>query len=184
VKTMFLIDTNVMIAASAFIPETSAWTNDAMPQEENLRERIYIWLTEFAYSTDLIILDEVGMIEDEYNRNLTYSQKQQDYGLQVLQRKRDKKQIGLVIVDISDESSGDDVIAHLDEPLKTIVHDSDDRKWVAAAISAQILFGSNPPIVYGAETDWFFIEAELRAHGLDFIRLLPDEWYNRRRHRI
>jgi len=57
------------------------------------------------------------------------------------------------------------------------VRDREDRKWVACALAAGVLQGAMPPIVYGAESDWYAAEAQLTAIGLRFVRLLPDEWY-------
>ena len=39
---------------------------------------------------------------------------------------------------------------------------------------SEVLFKVN---LYGAETDWFIAEAQLKGIGLCFQRLLPDNWY-------
>ena len=62
---MFLVDTNVMLAASA-ISELSNVAARAMPREIELRELVYEWLVSFELSDDSIVLDDVGLVRDEY----------------------------------------------------------------------------------------------------------------------
>jgi len=105
----------------------------------------------------------------------------QEYGLQVLQSKYDRGLVQFVPVDVQ-EGNGER-IAILPNILTAIVTDREDRKWVAAAQSAQILLVASCPIVYGAESDWYKIEYDLIPHEIVFNRLLPDEWYEKRLNR-
>lgn len=171
---MYLVDTNVMLAASA-VSELSNQAVRAMPQEIELREMIYQWLADFDQSDRRIVLDDIGLVRDEYDRNMPFNQREQEYGMQVLQSKLDRNLADYVPID-SLEANGEH-IAVLDPAHEALVTDREDRKWVACALAAQILLNQVPPIVYGAETDWFIAEAELRGIGLYFQRLLPDEWY-------
>jgi len=57
---MFLIDTNVMLAASA-ISELSNVATRAMPREIELRESVYEWLVQFDQSDDHMVLDDAGL---------------------------------------------------------------------------------------------------------------------------
>ena len=171
---MYLVDTNVMLAASAVF-ELSNLAVRAMPQEIDLREVIYEWLADFDQSDRRIVLDEAGLVRDEYERNMPFNLREQEYGMQVLQHKLDRNLADYVPID-SLEANGEH-IAVLDPAHEELVTDREDRKWVACALAAQILFGQVPPIVYGAETDWFIAEAQLRGIGLCFQRLLPDDWY-------
>ncbi|XEI32421.1 hypothetical protein NMD14_17060 [Aeromonas veronii] len=171
---MYLVDTNVMLAASA-VSELSDQAVRAMPREIELREMIYDWLSEFDQSEQHIVLDEEGLVRDEYERNMPFNLREQEYGMQVLQYKLDRNQAVYVPID-SIEANGEH-IAVLDPAHEELVTDREDRKWVACALAAQILFDQVPPIVYGAETDWFIAEEQLRGIGLYFQRLLPDEWY-------
>lgn len=98
--------------------------------------------------------------------------------MKVLQYKLDRNLAEYVPID-SLEANGEH-IALLDPAHEELVTDREDRKWVACALAAQILFGQVPPIVYGAETDWFIAEVQLRGIGLCFQRLLPDDWYTSR----
>ena len=171
---MYLVDTNVMLAASA-VSELSNLAVRAMPQEIELRELIYEWLADFDQSDRRIVLDEEGLVRDEYERNMPFNLREQEYGMQVLQYKLDRNLADYVPID-SLEANGEH-IAVLDPAHETLVTDREDRKWVACALAAQILFNHVPPIVYGAETDWFIAEEQLGGIGLLFQRLLPDNWY-------
>ena len=171
---MVLIDTNVMMAASA-VRELSNVAMRAMPREVERREQVFEWLAAFDHSDKRIVLDDVGLIQDEYNRNLPYNWQEQEYGLQVLQSKIDRTQVEFVPIDTL-EANGEH-IAVLEPQHARLVTDREDRKWVACALAADVLHGVVPPIVYGAESDWYAAEAQLTAIGLCFVRLLPDEWY-------
>lgn len=171
---MYLVDTNVMLAASA-VSELSNQAVRAMPQEIELREMIYEWLADFDQSDRRIVLDEEGLVRAEYERNMPFNLREQEYGIQVLQYKLDRNLADYVPID-SLEANGEH-IAVLDPAHEALVTDREDRKWVACALAAQILFDQMPPIVYGAETDWFIAEAQLKGIGLCFQRLLPDNWY-------
>jgi hypothetical protein len=174
---MFLVDTNVMLAASA-ISELSNVAARAMPREIELRELVYEWLVEFDQSDDRMVLDDVGLVRDEYERNLPHNWREQEYGLRVLQSKIDRMQVDDVPIE-SLEANGEH-IAVLDPAHEAVVTDREDRKWVACALSAKILFDESPPIVYGAETDWHIARAQLEAIGISFRPLLPIEWYTAR----
>ena len=171
---MYLVDTNVMLAASA-VSELSNQAVRAMPQEIELREMIYEWLADFDQSDRRIVLDEEGLVRDEYERNMPFNLREQEYGMQVLQSKLDRNLADYVPID-SLEANGEH-IAVLDSAHEALVTDREDRKWVACALAAHILFDQVPPIVYGAETDWFIAEEQLRGIGLCFQKLLPDDWY-------
>jgi len=174
---MYLVDTNVMLAASA-VSELSNQAVRAMPQEIELREMIYEWLADFDQSDRRIVLDEEGLVREEYEENMPFNLREQEYGMQVLQYKLDRNLADYVPID-SLEANGEH-IAVLDPAHEALVTDRADRKWVACALAAQILFDQVPPIVYGAETDWFIAEDQLRGIGLCFHRLLPDDWYTSR----
>ena len=174
---MYLVDTNVMLAASA-VQELSNLAIRAMPQEIELREIIYEWLAAFDQSDNRIILDEEGLVRSEYERNMPFNMHGQEYGMQVLQDKLSRCLVEFVPID-SLEANGEH-IAVLDPSHEVLVTDREDRKWVACALAAQVLFEQVPPIVYGAETDWFIAEEQLMDIGLCFHRLLPDAWYNER----
>lgn len=171
---MMLVDTNVMLAASA-VHELSRVAARAMPREDVLREQVFLWLVAFDESANHLVLDDVGLIREEYERNLPYNWQAQEYGLQVLQSKLDRNQVDFVPIQ-SLEANGEH-IAVLEPEHERLVSDREDRKWVACALAANTLHGTVPPIVYAAEYDWYAAERQLQAIGLCFVRLLPDEWY-------
>lgn len=170
----FLVDTNVMLAASAVSGLSSAATR-AMPHEIELREMIYDWLVNFDQSDDRIVLDDAGLVQAEYERNMPYNWREQEYGMQVLQNKIDRMQMDSVPIN-SLEANGEH-IAVLDPTHEEIVTDREDRKWVACALAALELLGESPPIVYGAETDWYIATDRLKAIGVSVRSLLPPIWY-------
>ena len=170
----FLVDTNVMLAASAILEHSSAATR-AMPNEIKLREMIFDWLVNFDQSDDRIVLDGAGLVQAEYERNMPYNWREQEYGMQVLQSKIDRMQVDHVPIS-SLEANGEH-IAVLDPAHEEIVTDREDRKWVACALAALELLGESPPIVYGAETDWYIAADKLKAIGVCVQSLLPTTWY-------
>lgn len=174
---MYLVDTNVMLAASAVFDLLSNLASEAEPEDADLRELVYKWLRNFEMEEQVIVLDEERLIRDEYERNMRFNRRMQDqeYGLQVLQAKLDRGLVEYVPVDAI-EGNGEK-IAILSDELTAIVTDREDRKWVAAARSAFLLFTSHSPIVYAAESDWYGIETDLAPHNIVFERLLPIEWY-------
>lgn len=174
---MYLVDTNVMLAASA-VHELSNQATRAMPKEVELRELIFEWLASFDLSNQRIVLDEEGLVRAEYERNMPFNMHGQEYGMQVLQNKLDKNLAEFVPIE-SLQGNGEH-IAVLAMELEALVTDREDRKWVACALAAEILFGQVPPIVYGAETDWFIAEKQLMGIGICFQRLLPEDWYTSR----
>jgi hypothetical protein len=174
---MYLIDTNVMLAASAVFDTLSNLALRAMPREIELREMVYQWLTEFDKSADQIVMDEEGLIRAEYDRQMPFNTAfhDQEYGLQVLQNKYDRCLDIRVPIDVL--TANGEKIAQLSTDLEAIVTDREDRKWVAASIATNDGHGIFPPIVYAADSDWYEIEKQLLAHGIQLQRLLPDGWY-------
>lgn len=173
----YLVDTNVMLAASAVL-ELSNLAIRAMPEEIELRELVYTWLSKFESSDDCIVLDEEGLVRDEYERNMPYNMRGQEYGLQVLQNKIDRYLADFVPIEVL-EANGER-IAVLTPEFEALVSDREDRKWVACALATSVLHEEIPPIVYAAETDWFIVEKALSALGVSFRRLLPVYWYAER----
>jgi hypothetical protein len=171
---MFLVDTNVMMAASA-VHELSSVATLAMPREIELRELAFRWLADFDCSDQKILLDDEDLIVTEYQNHLPYAYPEQEYGMLMLQSKRDRNLVEFVPID-TDMTTGER-IAVLDPSHVEFVPDRADRKWVACALAARDYLGENPPIVYAAERDWFKAEEDLRKIGIDFVRLLPDDWY-------
>jgi hypothetical protein len=148
--------------------------------EATLRQIVYDELKEFEESDEFMVLDDEGLIRDEYERNMPFNSQMQsqEYGLLVLQKKLDLNHVNWVTIDVR-EGNGERIGVISDE-MALIIKDREDHKWIASAHSHNVLYGGFPPIVYGAESDWFMIEAQLGEHGFAFKRLLPKEWYQSR----
>lgn len=163
-KVRYVVDTNVLIAASA-IDATSAIARDATPSDPNLREKIRQWLSEFEASDSRLVLDGEGGIEKEYGHKLGFN----DYGRQVVMHKWDRCAVDQVSVEY--DKDGDGI---LEEPLQTVVHDRADRKMVAAALDAQIMHGECT-IAFAGDTDWHGWAPDLKKAGLNLEPIIP-EW--------
>jgi len=173
---MYLIDTNVMLAASAAFAG-GGHAERAMPKDSAQRQAIFDWLRGFeGADDDSLVLDEGLLIQEEYEQNMP-GWPAQWYGMQVLQWKMDHGLVAWVPIDVS-RATGEPV-AVLEPPYEAAVRDPADRKWVACALSAATLYESVPPIVYAAESDWYKAEPELLPLGIRVKRLLPDAWYTR-----
>lgn len=177
--TFYLVDTNVLLAASASHDSFSDVNDRAMPHEAGLREHVHAWLAAFDASDDGLILDEASLIMEEYERNLPFSQSlhHPEYGLEVVQRKCARGLVRYVPLKVV-EANGERV-AELPEELANIVTDREDRKWIAAARAAHKYLGLKAPIVYAAESDWLRVEETLKPYGIVFCRLLPRDWYKK-----
>jgi hypothetical protein len=170
-----LIDTNVLIAASASNP-LSDLASTASPADPELRKKVLDDLLAFADSGDQIVLDLEGHIRSEYGNKMGYSTalRDQHYGIQLLQELDQTSRINYVTIEYDEFEGG----ASIEPELHPIVSDKADRKWIASAVSHRELYdGVVPPIVYAAESDWYFIESELGERGFLFERLLPKDWY-------
>lgn len=164
-KSRYVVDTNVLYAASA-VDANSPTAKDATPDDPALRMEVWEWLIEFQSSVSRFVLDGPEMkIEDEYRSNLS----EQDYGLLMLKQKWDDCAVDLVEV-----LYDDDGYAFLDEQLTLIVHDTSDRKLVSAAMVAIDEFGECW-IANSGDTDWYDWEDGLRQVGVEVEQIIP-EW--------
>lgn len=163
-RARFVVDTNVLIAASA-IDADSPIARDATPDDPALRQKVWNWLSDFQQSGSHLVLDGQGGIEAEYAKKLGFN----DFGRQIVKYKWDTCAVDLVSVDY--DQNGDGV---LDEPLRTIIHDRADRKMVAAALDAHAIYGEST-IAFAGDTDWHGWASELQATGLYLEAIIP-EW--------
>lgn len=163
-KVRYVVDTNVLIAASA-VDANSPIAREATPDDPCLRQKVWQWLSEFQYSQSHLVLDGQGGIEHEYGKKLGFN----DFGRQVVMYKWDTCAVDLVSVDY--DQNGDGI---LEEPLQTIVHDRADRKMVAAALDALASYGEST-IAFAGDTDWHAWELPLCAAGLCLEPVIP-EW--------
>ncbi len=171
----YLIDTNVLIAASAAMARRRGVTllphhREVSPPEVALQDQVLHWLEGFAASPAHLVLDVAGAINIEYHHKLDFH----DYGIEVVMAKLYRDEVDRVQVDYDRDGAG-----ILPQPLDEVVHDLADRKMVAAALQALNLPGSSA-IVFAGDTDWHDWEAELTRTGLTLLPLIPD--WSRTRH--
>lgn len=160
----YVVDTNVLIAGSACDPGSTV-AGVATPDDPILREKVRQWLASFESSVSRMVIDGNMRIDREYRNNLG----PMDYGMQVFMHKWSVCQVD--IVDVSYDTNGHAV---LDEYLQAIVHDLEDRKMVAAAVSAIVEHG-NCAISFASDSDWHGWESALVGNGIVLEPIIP-EW--------
>lgn len=160
-----VVDTNVLIVASA-ADDGSPFQPDSTPvQERALREKVLAWLMAFEIdSTRHAVLDWDWHICAEYQNKLT----EQDYGWLALMSKRDKNEV--VWVGLEMDADGHAVLG---ESLSAAVTDLADRKMVAAAL-ASMREGHDCKLTNACDTDWLDCKDQLRSAGLEVEHLLQD----------
>lgn len=168
-KARYVVDTNVLIAASAADPMHPK-DIDATPPEPELRKMVWKWLSAFERSESHLVLDLAGHIYDEYTRKLGFN----DYGIQVVIHKWSTAAVD--DVDVEYDNNGYGV---LPAALATVVHDLADRKIVAAALAAYQLFGEGC-IAFAGDTDWHDWESALAAHQVQLEPII--EAWSRQKH--
>lgn len=171
----YLVDTNVLIAASAAMARRKgmallAHHREVSPADPALQEQVLRWLEGFAASPAHLVLDLAGAINIEYHHKLDFH----DYGIEVVMSKLYRDEVDRVQVDYDRDGAG-----LLPQPLDEVVHDLADRKMVAAALQALALPGSSA-VVFAGDTDWHDWESELTRTGLTLLPLIPD--WSRTRH--
>ena len=163
-KPRYVVDTNVLIAASA-VDANSPLAGEATPSDPELRQKVWSWLDTFRTSNSHMVLDGEGGIEKEYKHKVGFN----DFGRQVVIHKYSTCAVDLV--EVLYDANGDGV---LDEPLQTVVHDRADRKMVAAALDALNSLGGCA-IAFAGESDWHGWEHYLMTAGLELEPIIP-EW--------
>lgn len=163
-----LVDTNVLIVASA-ADDGSPFKPDATPIEErDYREQVFLWLRDFETdSSRHAILDWDWNICSEYCNKLDPDQ---DYGWLAMMAKKDRNEV--VWVGFELDSDGHAV---LPPTLSSAVTDLADRKMIAAILAAQVEHHACR-LVNACDTDWLDCENELVAHGIQAEHLLEHEW--------
>lgn len=167
-KPRYVIDTNVLIAASAADPVNPS-DIDATPRDPALREAVWHWLDAFQASDSRIVLDSEMRIYAEYHRKL----RNDSFGVQVVLDRFSRCAYDLVEVTYDVDGHGE-----LSDELTAVVHDRADRKMVAAAIGALESYGASC-IAFAGDTDWHGWEEALRAAGLDLEPII-ESWSRQR----
>lgn len=164
-----MVDTNVLIAASAADP-VHPKDIDATPPEPALRMQVWNWLTQFEQGDCRLVLDDGEQIFDEYGRKLGFN----DFGIQVVMHKWNTSAVDLVPVDYDPDGAG-----VLPAVLSPVIHDAADKKMVAAALAAHILFGEGC-VAFAGDTDWHDWEADLARHDV-LLEPIIEAW-SRKKH--
>ena len=81
-KPRYVVDTNVLIAASAADPQQLK-DIDATPADPGLRLQVWAWLDRFRSSEARMVLDTDNKIFEEYTNKLGFN----DFGIQVVMHK-------------------------------------------------------------------------------------------------
>ncbi|RDE04459.1 hypothetical protein DVW87_16220 [Sphingomonas aracearum] len=154
-RDRYVVDTNVLIAASAADPVTPA-DIAATPTDPALRLAVWQWLDAFERSESRFVFDTENRIWDEYNNKLGYT----DFGIQVVMSKWSKCAVDSVVVDYDEHGHGE-----LPATLASVIHDLADRKMVAAALVSHTEFGEGC-VAFAGDTDWHDWEENLLAHDI------------------
>lgn len=152
-----VVDTNVLIVASA-ADDGSPFRPDATPVEEaRLRKQVLDWLIEFEKDSDRhAVLDWDWHICGEYLNKLT----EQDYGWLAMMAKKDRNEI--VWVGLTVDQNGHAVLPDTLEPHVT---DLEDRKMVAAVLAAHAETW-DCTLTNACDTDWIDCEKALKKHKI------------------
>lgn len=167
-KARYVVDTNVLIAASAADPVDPS-DIDATPQDPALRMVVWTWLDSFQQSDSRLVLDGEGQIYEEYNHKLGFN----DFGIQVVIHKWSTAAVDNVTVEY-DENGG-----VLPQSLQAVVHDLADRKMVAAALASHVAFGEGC-VAFAGDTDWHDWEVALQTHQILLDPIIED--WSRQKH--
>lgn len=162
-----VVDTNVLIVASA-AHDGSLFRPDATPiQEAELRREVLSWLQEFENdSCRFVVLDWGWHICGEYQNKLDPDQ---DYGWLAIMAKRDRNEV--IWIGIEVDANGH---AKLPTTLRKAVSDKEDRKMVAAVLAA-MTDGHSCSLVNACDTDWLDCEQALIDAGVDTHHVL-ERW--------
>jgi len=154
-RARYVVDTNVLIAASAADP-LHPKDIDATPADPDLRQQVWVWLDNFQQSDSRLVLDEDLEIWNEYNNKLGFN----DFGIQVVQHKWSTAAVDNVPVDYDRNGHG-----VLPPSLACLIHDDADKKMVAAALASHQLFGEGC-VAFAGDTDWHDWETGLLGHNV------------------
>jgi len=163
-KDRYVVDTNVLIAASAADP-VNPCDIDATPAEPAIRQMVWNWLSSFQKSESRLVLDLAGKIFGEYGNKLGFN----DFGLQMTQYKFDRCEIDQVDVRYDQDGHG-----ILEDAHNKVIHDLADRKIVAASLEAKSECGQSC-VAFAGDTDWHEWEEYLIQIDFD-IEPVIEEW--------
>lgn len=170
-----VVDTNVLIVASA-ADNGSPFQPDATPvHEAALRNEVLDWLQEFERDGGrCVVLDWDWHICSEYQNKLNL---EQDYGWLAIMSKKDRNQVVWIGIEVDADGH-----ATLPPELARAVSDLADRKMVAAVLTAKAE-GHECKLVNACDTDWLDCQWALQEAGVHVHQLLEDWLKERHRHK-
>lgn len=168
-KPRYVVDTNVLIAASAADPQHPK-DMDATPTDPAERMKVWAWLDEFQQSDSRLVLDDARKIYDEYLNKLGFG----DFGILVVMHKWSTAAVDDVSVDYDEHGNG-----VLPPVLSPVIHDEADKKMVAAALASHKRFGEGC-IAFAGDTDWHDWETVLAQHHVVLEPII--ETWSRQKH--
>ncbi len=168
-RARYVVDTNVLIAASAADP-TDPKDIDATPTDPALRLDVWRWLDLFQQSESRLVLDLEMKIYAEYNNKLGFN----DFGIQVVMHKWSTAAVDDVNVVYDADGHG-----VLPAALSPVIHDNADKKMVAAALESHMLWGEGC-VAFAGDTDWHDWEADLAQHHM-LLEPIIEAW-SRQKH--
>lgn len=162
-----VVDTNVLIVASA-ADEVSLFDENATPvQEKQHRDKVLAWLHAFEQDVERrVVLDWGWHMWTEYGKKLT----EQDYGWLVIMHKQDRGQVEWVGFEVDENGH-----ALLPDGLSAAISDLEDRKMVAAVLAAKAN-KHDCKLVNACDTDWLDCAAALDNAQVDTEHLIEHEW--------
>lgn len=163
-RDRYVVDTNVLIAASAADPIHPS-DIAATPADPALRLTVWRWLDAFEQSESRLVLDTESKIFDEYRKKLGHT----DFGIQVVISKWSKCAVDCVVVNYDEHGNG-----ALPASLTTVIHDLSDRKMVAASLASYADYGQGC-VAFAGDTDWHDWEDALIANNIS-IEPIIEAW--------
>lgn len=161
-----VIDTNVLLVASA-AHDASPFPADATPVEKaELRSEVLAWVMEFEQSQRRILLDFGWEIVGEYQNKLS----EQDYALQIVLQMTSTDRV--MWFQLEREADGRTRIAHAG--LDPAINDLADRKMVAAVLAGGCAAGGCN-LVNACDTDWYDWQTEMEAADV-YVHQLIHGW--------
>jgi len=163
-RERYVVDTNVLIAASAADPVAPV-DIDATPDDPGFRLQVWQWLCDFQEGDSRLVLDDALRIFSEYGNKLGFN----DYGIQVVMHKWSTCAVDSVQVEYDEDGNG-----VLPASIASIIHDLADRKMVAAALACNSSYGESC-VAFAGDTDWHEWEDGLKLHNVDLEPII-ESW--------
>ncbi len=158
----YIIDTNVLLVASAHHPGSPFKDSDVLAEQQRV---VFDWLMEFRKNREYkMVLDQSLKIWDEYHNKMIRGQ---DIGSLVIAEK-------LQFARFAEISYDKDGHGCLPAKLEKVVDDRADRKLVAVALT-DLEQGEQSSIVNASDTDWYRWENALNQAGL-VVEQVIDDW--------